>query len=129
VQGQKRNWLTDDGTEGFLPRTLPTARVMIFGYNSNAVFEGSDATVNEHAENLLVFLRQERRRVSYSPQVTCGCTILSNIQAPANMSIAQDSKETYNFHLPQPWWVVSQKSAKILSFHIRHTVLISVLRL
>lgn len=62
--GVERNWLTEDRIEGFLPKTFPTARVMIFGYNSNAVFEGSSATVNEHAENLLVFLRQERRQVS-----------------------------------------------------------------
>ena len=62
LEKQKRNWLTDDA-EGFLPKTIPTARVMIFGYNSNAIFEASNATVNEHAENLLTFLRQERRPV------------------------------------------------------------------
>lgn len=63
--GVERNWLIDDTIEGFLPKTLPKARVMVFGYNSNAVFGGSTATVNEHAENLLKFLRTKRLKVSH----------------------------------------------------------------
>ncbi|OTB11225.1 hypothetical protein K445DRAFT_26789 [Daldinia sp. EC12] len=41
-------WLKD-----FLPEKLPTARVLLFGYNSNVAFQTATAGVREQAENLL----------------------------------------------------------------------------
>ena len=48
-------WLRD-----FLPTELPTARVLLFGYNSNLAFETSTAGVFEQAENLLNRLKSKR---------------------------------------------------------------------
>ncbi|KAK4896822.1 hypothetical protein LTR27_005419 [Elasticomyces elasticus] len=50
-------WLKD-----FLPREVPTARIMIFAYNANVAFESSTAGVLEQADNLLNRLRHKRRR-------------------------------------------------------------------
>ncbi|KAK5735538.1 hypothetical protein LTR17_008071 [Elasticomyces elasticus] len=50
-------WLKD-----FLPREVPTARIMIFAYNANVAFESSTAGVLEQADNLLNLLRHKRRR-------------------------------------------------------------------
>jgi hypothetical protein len=49
-------WLRD-----FLPRQLPKARVLLFGYNSNVAFETSTAGVREQAENLLNRLKGKRK--------------------------------------------------------------------
>ena len=43
-------WLRDDG---FLKASLPNARVLIFGYNSNVAFGTSSGGIYEQAENLL----------------------------------------------------------------------------
>ncbi|KAJ9157629.1 hypothetical protein NKR23_g352 [Pleurostoma richardsiae] len=56
---EERNWLIH---EAFLPKLVPTARIMMFSYNSNAVFSASSGTVNDHARNLLEQLRQKRRK-------------------------------------------------------------------
>lgn len=49
-------WLRD-----FLPKRLPKARVLLFGYNSNVAFETSTAGVLEQAENLLNLLDLHRK--------------------------------------------------------------------
>jgi len=50
-------WLKD-----FLPQEVPTARVMLFGYNANVAFETSTAGVLEQAHNLLNRLYLKRRQ-------------------------------------------------------------------
>jgi hypothetical protein len=49
-------WLRD-----FLPAQLPSARIFIFGYNSNVAFETSSAGLSEHAGNLLNLVSLERK--------------------------------------------------------------------
>jgi hypothetical protein len=49
-------WLKD-----FLPKKLPTARILLFGYNANVAFETSTAGVREQAENLLNRLKGKRK--------------------------------------------------------------------
>jgi protein SERAC1 len=49
-------WLKD-----FLPQRQPRTRVFVYGYNSSAVFGASTTGVNGAAENLLNYLRLERR--------------------------------------------------------------------
>lgn len=49
-------WLRD-----FLPRDIPKARILLFSYNANIVFETSTAGVQEQAENLLNRLLMKRR--------------------------------------------------------------------
>jgi hypothetical protein len=46
----------------FLPKKLPTARILLFGYNANVAFETSTAGVREQAENLLNRLKGKRRQ-------------------------------------------------------------------
>ncbi|KAL8403380.1 hypothetical protein RB594_008580 [Gaeumannomyces avenae] len=48
-------WLRD-----FLPERVPRARVLIFGYNANVVFNLATAGVGEQAENLLNQLAERR---------------------------------------------------------------------
>jgi protein SERAC1 len=48
-------WLRD-----FLPKRAPTARVLLFGYNSNVAFETSTAGVLEQSESLLNQLKFKR---------------------------------------------------------------------
>lgn len=59
----ENNWIKDPE---FLPKSLPSARIMIFGYNSHAVFNASEANVNEHAGSLLQAIWQKTRKVSIS---------------------------------------------------------------
>jgi hypothetical protein len=49
-------WLRD-----FLPKKLPTARILLFGYNANVAFQTSTAGVREQAENLLNRLKGKRK--------------------------------------------------------------------
>lgn len=49
-------WLKD-----FLPKKLPMARILLFGYNANVAFQTSIAGVREQAENLLNRLKGKRR--------------------------------------------------------------------
>jgi hypothetical protein len=55
-------WLRD-----FLPKRLPKARVLLFGYNSNVAFETSTAGVWEQAENLLNLLDLHRKEDKNRP--------------------------------------------------------------
>ncbi|KAI1409717.1 hypothetical protein F5Y13DRAFT_169327 [Hypoxylon sp. FL1857] len=48
-------WLRD-----FLPKRVPDARIMIFGYNANVAFQTAAAGVREQAENLLNLLEEAR---------------------------------------------------------------------
>lgn len=63
-QGGEVLWLRD-----FLPQQLPTARVLLFGYNSNVAFETSILGVREQAENLLNRLKLKRRGAPNRPIV------------------------------------------------------------
>lgn len=49
-------WLSD-----LLPRRCNAIRVLLYGYNSSAVFGASNTGVNGAAENLLNYLRVERK--------------------------------------------------------------------
>jgi hypothetical protein len=51
----KAFWLKD-----FLPKQIPDARIMTFGYNANAAFGQSTAEVVDHAKSLLVSLVDKR---------------------------------------------------------------------
>jgi len=53
----KTIWLSDPN---FLPKHLPNARVLLFGYNSNVAFSTSTTGVMEQAANLLDHLERER---------------------------------------------------------------------
>jgi hypothetical protein len=47
-------WLQDDD---FLPKRVPNARIVLFGYNSNPGFASGNAGVDEQAQGLLYELR------------------------------------------------------------------------
>ena len=55
-------WLKD-----FLPRDVPNARVMTFGYNADAAFGNTTAEIVDHAKSLLSSLvdRREEDDVRY----------------------------------------------------------------
>ncbi|SLM33335.1 P-loop containing nucleoside triphosphate hydrolase [Lasallia pustulata] len=57
-------WLRD-----FLPPQLPSARVLLFGYNANVAFETSQAGVREQAINLLNRLASKREQAEARPIV------------------------------------------------------------
>ena len=57
-------WLRD-----FLPEQKPRIRVLLYGYNSSAVFHASATGINGAAENLLDYLRLERRQDPKRPIV------------------------------------------------------------
>ena len=57
-------WLRD-----FLPERKPRIRVLLYGYNSSAVFHASATGINGAAENLLDYLRLERRQDPKRPIV------------------------------------------------------------
>lgn len=57
-------WLRD-----FLPERKPQIRVLLYGYNSSAVFRASATGINGAAENLLSYLRLERRQDHKRPIV------------------------------------------------------------
>ncbi|KAI1075136.1 hypothetical protein F5B20DRAFT_595294 [Whalleya microplaca] len=48
-------WLRD-----FLPNRIPSARILLFGYNSNVAFQASTAGITEQAENLLNHVQAAR---------------------------------------------------------------------
>lgn len=48
-------WLKD-----FLPRDVPDARIMTFGYNADAVFGNTTANIIDHAKGLLSSLVDKR---------------------------------------------------------------------
>lgn len=51
----------------FLPSKLPEARIFLFSYNINVVFETSTAGVHEQAGNLLNWLTSWRKDVENRP--------------------------------------------------------------
>lgn len=53
----------------FLPSKLPEARIFLFSYNINVVFETSTAGVHEQAGNLLNWLTSWRKDVENRPIV------------------------------------------------------------
>ena len=54
-------WLRD-----FLPARVPSARIFLFGYNSNVAFQTASSGVREQAENLLD--RLEKFRIVRAPR-------------------------------------------------------------
>lgn len=48
-------WLKD-----FLPEQIPFARILLFGYNANVVFNSGQSGLREHADDLLDRLRRKR---------------------------------------------------------------------
>jgi len=58
-------WLRD-----FLATSLPEARIMTFGYNSNVIDDASQMRIRGHARSLLQDLRDERIVVS-CPLIRC----------------------------------------------------------
>jgi triacylglycerol esterase/lipase EstA (alpha/beta hydrolase family) len=67
-----KTWSASNGTlwlKDFLPERKPRIRVLLYGYNSSAVFGASTAGVNGAAENLLNYLRLERRQDQNRPIV------------------------------------------------------------
>jgi triacylglycerol esterase/lipase EstA (alpha/beta hydrolase family) len=62
--GNGKLWLKD-----FLPERNPHIRVLLYGYNASAVFGASTTGVNGAAENLLNFLRIERKQDPRRPIV------------------------------------------------------------
>ena len=55
-------WLKD-----FLPKRLPAARILLFGYNSSVIFRTSAVGVHEAAEDLLTRLDSFRRECPERP--------------------------------------------------------------
>ena len=52
-----------------MPKQLPNARILLFGYNANVAFETSIAGVKEHAVNLLNRIASKREDVEERPIV------------------------------------------------------------
>ena len=88
-------WLRD-----FLPQKFPTARIFLFGYNSNVAFGTSTAGVNEQANNLLNRLKLKRRVRCAVPTWPLCRLILST----------GCSRSAIDFYLPQPRWDCGQAS-------------------
>lgn len=61
---KEKLWLKD-----FLPLKLPSARVLLFGYNANVAFETSTAGVREQAINLLNRIASKREDAEERPIV------------------------------------------------------------
>jgi hypothetical protein len=93
-------WLKD-----FLPSQLPTARILLFGYNANVAFETSIAGVTEYAENLLNRLRGKRRvpRTAMTRPIIFVCHSLGGIITKKALTIAK-LDPTYDT-IGKAWWV------------------------
>ncbi|KAI1390113.1 uncharacterized protein F4822DRAFT_224746 [Hypoxylon trugodes] len=61
---ESKLWLRD-----FLPTQAPDARILLFGYNSNVVFQTAASGVREQAENLLSQLDELRRGDPHRPLI------------------------------------------------------------
>ena len=59
-ESEGKLWLRD-----FLPKQLPRARILLYGYNSSVGFQSSAAGVREQAQNLLNGLWIQRKVVYY----------------------------------------------------------------
>lgn len=60
----KKLWLRD-----FLPNQLPTARIMIYGYNANVAINSGTDGIYEQATNLCGRLYHERRKTPNRPLI------------------------------------------------------------
>lgn len=64
VEHAESTWTASNGSmwlKDFLPQKLKTARVLLFGYNSNVAFETSTSGISDHAVNLLNRLKLTRQ--------------------------------------------------------------------
>ena len=59
-----RSWLCD-----FLPEEFPTARIFLFGYNSNVAFSSGNEGVHDQANNLCARLSNHRHDAPDRPLV------------------------------------------------------------
>lgn len=59
-ESEGKLWLRD-----FLPKQLPRARILLYGYNSSVGFQSSAAGVREQAQNLLNGLWIQRKVLYY----------------------------------------------------------------
>lgn len=67
-----KTWSADNGVlwlRDFLPQEKPRIRVLLYGYNSSAVFGASATGINGAAENLLNYLRLKRTHDQKRPIV------------------------------------------------------------
>lgn len=71
-------WLRD-----FFPHISPKARIMLFGYNANVAFETSAAGIREQAENLLNWLKIERKVFTLTPAPQAGLTVTGDRMTPS----------------------------------------------
>ncbi|KAF2679561.1 hypothetical protein K458DRAFT_422121 [Lentithecium fluviatile CBS 122367] len=88
----EKNWIKD---KEFLPKLLPSARIMIFGYNSHAVFGAAAATINDHASTLLEKIRLKRRKVPATRSIVFICHSLGGLLAKRALLIATLPKSIY----------------------------------
>ena len=61
----RRTWTHKDGTfwpNDHLPQSIPTARILLFAYNSSVLSKPSNSPVHSHANSLLNGLLNERRK-------------------------------------------------------------------
>ncbi|KAF8537519.1 hypothetical protein BDD12DRAFT_846410 [Trichophaea hybrida] len=79
-------WLKD-----FLPTQLPTARILLFGYNADVAFETSVAGVEEYVESLLNRLRGKRRvsRTAMTRPIIFICHSLEGIITKKALTISK----------------------------------------
>ncbi|KAH6887730.1 hypothetical protein B0T10DRAFT_607608 [Thelonectria olida] len=89
---ERRNWLSH---AEFLPKELPTARIMIFSYNSNAVFQASRAVITDHSRNLLERLRQKRSNNAPNRPLMFICHSLGGLLVKEALFQAYYSNETH----------------------------------
>lgn len=64
AQRSKKLWLRD-----FLPKQIPKARIMIFGYNANVALDSGTDGVCEQATNLCQRLHHERQEAPNRPLI------------------------------------------------------------
>ena len=61
----RRTWTHEDGTfwpNALLQQSVPTARIIVFAYNSSVLSNASNSPVHSHANSLLNRLLNERRK-------------------------------------------------------------------
>ncbi len=84
---EKAFWLKD-----FLPRQIPDARVMTFGYNADVGFGQSTAEIIDHAKSLLASLVDKREEPTRAQD---GRTVWSDerTKCKGSLSFLGDEKE------------------------------------
>jgi hypothetical protein len=90
AKSSKKMWLRD-----FLPHKVPNCRILLFGYNSNAVLSASTAGVQDHGETLFSRLIRERKDALDRPIIfichSLGGLIVKRVSSPANIRVFSGS--------------------------------------